>query len=202
MKNLVKKIVFAACAIVATSAFSATYNQASQAWVNMKLQELDEKLTAQIQNISYNVLTITNVVEYTNALNQTINNMNATSAASFSGIDFMPSLSSSNVGGRQPYYVVFGLSDAFTIYVGDYNNAFTNSFHVGTIIDKVSDSAYSTKDGKVAVTNFATYSVMYVNYSPSRSPLLLYCNEGEKDFVYGEDQYNKVTAYILGSDNE
>lgn len=204
MKKIAKKfaLAVAACAFASMSAFSATYNQASQAWVNKKLQELDEKLTSQMQNINYSVLTITNVVEYTNAVKQTINNMNNTAAASFSGIDFTPRLNASPSSPVSQYYVVFGLSDAFEVYVSDYSPTFTNKFNVGTTIKKVGDGAFQNKDGSVAITNGFRSSAMYVNYSTNRPPLVLISENGSDFFVYDEDHNNKVKALKFGDDEQ
>lgn len=193
MKKMEMLMTVCAIAFMALTAHSATYNQASQQWVNYKLAELENRISSQINGINNQLFAITNSVEYSNSVNSAISYMTSSAASSFSSISFVQDSSSSETGS---VFMISGSSDAFVSMFSSIP-AITNVVKYGTILKKVGEDSYSlSNDGvvlSVEKTAISTYD-MTIQYG-TQSAVLTNDGDGGFDFVMFQNENVKVSAY-------
>lgn len=165
MRNIKRVVVFLTMCF-ALDVSSAVYNQASQPWVNAKLQELENKLTMAIQDTNTKLSSITNSEELSREIDSSIQLTTSISAAKFSQLKSVYTPSTNDFVFYEGFFVMSHsdeLSDRFSS-----NPSVTNCIEYGTILYKLDGSdVYESTNGLVRLERGATQDSLKIGYGSS-----------------------------------
>lgn len=187
------RVVFALIfSVVVNFAYSATYNQATQPWVNAKIKDLENRLSLQISGINNSLYSMTNQVEYSNSVSSAISYLTSSAASAYSSVSFVEK--STN---REHVFMIVSTSTAFKNTFSSIP-AVTNLVKYGTMAKSVGEDQYSiSKNGitlsfsKSSLNSFDMFLTWGVN---SEDSMVLTRSGEDSDFVNDDNANIYVTA--------
>lgn len=156
------------------------------------MNELESKISDKIQRLDERISTITNGVEYTNAVNSMITDSSAAAASVFSQISFT-SISLAPNEGADRYLLILGGSDGF-VQMFSSTASITNSVANGVILKGVGSDSFASSNGDVTVEKISS-SQRKMTVSYQNGSIQLFENSSDKEkFVYNSNTNVFVTA--------